>query len=349
LSPRDEGADPLIHTATQNGTGNAGSATEDVPQASVIIPNWNGVAHLPGCLDALRRQTFGDYEAIVVDNGSTDGSLELLARRYPEVQAIALPQNLGYAGGCNVGLEAARGAVLVILNNDTEVTFTWLAALLSALDRHPEAGMATPKVLLWDDRTRLHTTGDYVRTDGIPNSRGVWERDEGQYDEPGYVFGASGVAPAYRRAMLDDVGRFDADFGSYCEDVDLSWRAQLAGYRCVYVPDAVLYHKVSATGRGAIRSYYVARNTIWTLIKNLPLALYRKYSAQIVRAQEQRFADALRAWRGVEARATVRGQLAAVLGLSGVVRKRHTIQAARRVELSYIESILTPADAARGR
>jgi GT2 family glycosyltransferase len=311
--------------------------------ASVIIPNWNGAPHLPSCLDALQRQTYTDYEAIVVDNGSSDGSLSLLTRHYPQVRVIALPHNLGFAGGSNVGLRAASGEILVILNNDTKVEPGWLEALLSALEKHPDAGMATPKVRLWDDPERLHTTGDYVRTNGIPDSRGVWEVDVGQYDDQIYVFGAAGVAPAYRQEMLQQIGLFDADFGSYCEDVDLSWRAQLAGYRCVYVPEAVLYHKVSATGKGVIRSFRVARNTIWTLIKNLPVRLWQRHRHEIVAAQSHRFASALRAWRGEEARATLRGQLAGLCTPRHLWIKRRHIQAMCRVEEAYLESLLEPA------
>lgn len=309
-------------------------------RASVIIPNWNGARHLPSCLNALRRQTYTDFETILVDNGSTDDSLALLARDYSWMHVVALPNNRGYAGGCNAGLEVASGEVLVLLNNDTEVTPIWLKVLLDALDRHPEAGMATPKVLLWDDPTRLHTTGDYMRVNGIPDSRGVWEKDEGQYDHETYVFGASGVAPAYRRTMLDEIGLLDADYQSYLEDVDLSWRAQLAGYRCVYAPQAVLYHKVSATGRGTLRSFYVARNTIWMLAKNLPAGIWRRHWRQIVAAQGRRFVDALAAWRGAEARATMRGQLAGLLGLPKALRKRPAIQTKRRVDDPYLESLL---------
>ena len=311
-------------------------------RASVIIPNWNGAAHLPACLDALQQQTCAGFETIVVDNGSTDGSLDLLSERYPAVQVVALSRNQGYAGGCNAGFRVANGEILVILNNDTEVESTWLAEMLLALEQHPEAGMATPKVLLWDDPTRLHTTGDYVRTNGIPDTRGVWELDNGQFDDQTYVFGASGVAPAYRRAMLEDIGLFDADFQSYCEDVDLSWRAQLAGYRCVYAPRARLTHKVSATGKGTIRSFYVARNTIWTLVKNLPLELWRRHRGEIVAAQWQRLTDALRAWRGSAARATIRGQLASLAGLPTMLRKRRAIQATRRVDQATIKTLLTP-------
>jgi GT2 family glycosyltransferase len=311
-------------------------------RASVIIPNWNGAAHLTACLDALAAQREGDFETIVVDNGSSDGSLGLLTRRDPPVKVVALPENRGYAGGCNAGLCRAESQILVILNNDTQVEPDWLGELLATLDRHPEAGMATPKVRLWDDRARLHTTGDYVRANGIPDSRGVWELDEGQYDDQVYVFGASGVAPAYRRTMLDEIGLFDADFGSYCEDVDLSWRAQLAGYRCVYAPCAVLYHKVSATGKGVLRSYRVARNTLWTLAKDLPTGLWERHRHAIIAAQWARFVDALRAWRGEEARATLRGQFVGLATLHRMQHKRAQVQAMRRVDEAYLESLLAP-------
>jgi GT2 family glycosyltransferase len=311
-------------------------------QATLIIPNWNGAAHLPACLDALAAQRQVSFRTIVVDNGSTDSSLALLARRDPPVEVIALPANLGYAGGCNVGLRRATTEFVVILNNDTQVEPDWLGELLAALEQHPEAGMATPKVRLWDDRARLHTTGDEVRLNGIPDSRGVWQVDEGQYDDQLYVFGASGVAPAYRRAMLDQIGLFDEDFWSYCEDVDLSWRAQLAGYRCVFAPRALLYHKVSATGKGVIRSYRVARNTIWTLAKNLPPGLWRHHRSAILDGQWARFADALRTWRGEAARATLRGQLVGLATLRRVWAKRAHVQAMRRVDDSYLESLLSP-------
>jgi GT2 family glycosyltransferase len=311
--------------------------------ASVVIPNWNGEKLLPACLAALESQILADFETIVVDNGSTDGSLRLLAQHHPQARIISLPRNLGYAGGCNAGLRAAQGETLVILNNDTQVEPTWLAELLAALESHPDAGMATPKVKLWDERDRLHTTGDFVRTNGIPESRGVWEIDHGQFDCQDYVFGAAGVAPAYRKAMLDDIGLFDDDFMSYCEDVDLSWRAQLAGYRCIYAPRSVLYHRLSATGGGPISSFYVARNTIWTLAKNLPSNIWQRHRTEILAAQQHRFLDALRAWRGAAARATMRGQLAGLIGLHRAWRKRHAIQGMCRVDESYIESLLVAA------
>ncbi len=311
------------------------------PLASIVIPNWNGAHHLPICLNALRAQTYPHCEVILVDNGSTDGSPALVAERYPEVRLLALDRNLGLTGGNNLGFRAALGDVLISLNNDTEAAPDFVEALVTALLDHPEAGIAAAKILLFDRRRVIHSAGDGYGVDGIPFNRGVWQQDEGQFDEPGWIFGGCGGAVAYRRAMLDDIGLFDESFFMYCEDVDLNWRAQLAGWRCWYTPDAVVYHKLSATGGGPIASFYTGRNTLWVIAKNYPGALLRKYWPQVVRAQWAIFCDALRAWRGEAARARLRGQLAGLFGWPRMLGKRRRIQAARRVPLDYVESILT--------
>lgn len=311
------------------------------PQASVIIPNWNGAHHLPVCLDALRAQTYPDVEVVLVDNGSTDGSQALVTTQYPEVRLLALERNLGLTGGNNAGFRAAQGDILISLNNDTEAHPHFVEALVNTLVEHPEAGMAAAKMLLFDRRDHIHSAGDGYGVDGIPFNRGVWQRDEGQFDEPGWIFGGCGGAVAYRRAMLDDIGLFDESLFMYCEDVDLNWRAQLAGWRCWYTPDSVIYHKLSATGGGAIASFYTGRNTLWIIAKNYPGALLRKHWACILRAQCAITRDALRAWRGEAARARFRGQLAGLLGWPKMLSKRRTIQSTRRVMDEYIESLLT--------
>jgi len=313
------------------------------PQASVIIPNWNGAHHLRICLDALREQTYPDVEVILVDNGSTDGSQALVTKQYPEVRLLALQRNLGLTGGNNAGFRAARGDILISLNNDTEAHLGFVEALVNALVEHPEAGMAAAKMLLFDRRDHIHSAGDGYGVDGIPFNRGVWQRDAGQFDEPGWIFGGCGGAVAYRRAMLDDIGLFDESLFMYCEDVDLNWRAQLAGWRCWYAPESVIYHKLSATGGGSIASFYTGRNTLWVMAKNYPGALLRKHWALILRAQVAITRDALRAWRGEAARARFRGQLAGILGWPKMLSKRRTIQSTRRVPDEYIESLLTPA------
>ncbi len=310
------------------------------PLASIVIPNWNGAHHLPICLEALRAQTYPSLEVILVDNASTDGSQALVAERYPEVRLLALDRNVGLTGGNNAGFRLARGEVCISLNNDTEVEARFVEALVTALQAHPEAGMAAAKMLLFDRRDTLHSAGDGYGVDGIPFNRGVWQRDDGQFDEPGWIFGGCGGAVAYRRTMLDDVGLFDESFFMYCEDVDLNWRAQLAGWKCWYTPAAVVYHKLSATGGGPLASFYTGRNTLWVIAKNYPAPLLRKYWPRIVRAQLNISRDALRAWRGTAARARLRGQIAGLLGWPKMLKKRRAIQAARRVTDHYIESLL---------
>ena len=310
------------------------------PLLSVIIPNWNGVPHLPACLDSLFRQTYPQLEVILVDNNSTDESVPLVKERYPQVRLIQLEQNLGLTGGINRGIQLAVGEIIAPLNNDTEVAPGWASALMEALLGHPHAGIAASKMLLFGRRDTLHSAGDSYGVDGIPVNRGVWQKDEGQFDGDEHIWGGCGGAVAYRRAMLDDIGLFDEDLFMYCEDVDLNWRAQLAGYGCVFAPDAIVYHHLSATGGGPIASFYTGRNTLWVLAKNYPGELWRRHWPAIVRAQLRIAWAALRAWRGKAARARLRGQLAGLLGLPAWLHKRRAIQASRRVSVEAIESLL---------
>ncbi len=312
------------------------------PLVSVVIPNWNGVAHLPTCLDALRAQTYPRVEIIVVDNASADGSRELLMERYPDVRVIALPRNRGFTGACNAGIEATQGEIVTLLNNDTQAAPTWIEEVVAVFDRHPEAGSVASKMLLFDRRDRLHTAGDFYRIDGLPGNRGVWQPDGPEYNREEPVFSACGGSAAYRRAMLDQVGVLDDDFFFSCEDVDLGWRAQLAGWTCIYAPQAVVYHHLAATGGGPTASFYDGRNTIWVIAKNYPGPLLRQHWPEIVQAQGRRAWAAIRAWRGAAARATLRGMIAGLLGLPRMLRKRRAIQAGRAVSIGYLESILTP-------
>lgn len=312
-----------------------------LPLVSVIIPNWNGAQHLPDCLDSLRRQRHRRFEVILVDNGSTDESLAMLARDYAAVRLIPLGENRGFAPACNLGMRAARGEILVLLNNDTAVDPGWLEALVSTFARHPGAGAVASKMLLFDRRDHLHTAGDLYRLDGTPGNRGVWQRDEGQFDDEVPVFSACGGSAAYRRAMLDEVGLLDELFFFSCEDVDLGWRAQLAGWSCMYAPQAVVYHKLSATGAGVVNSFYDGRNFIYLIVKDYPWSLLRRHWRAVLRAQWRITRDALRAWRGAAARARLRGQLAGLLGIPRMLRARRAVQRTRRVSDADLLRILT--------
>jgi len=316
----------------------------ELPLVSVIVINWNGARHLPACLDALRAQTYPRLEIIVADNASTDGSQALIRERYPEVRLVALPENRGFTGGNNAGIAASTGAIVILLNNDTEVAPAWVAALVDAFARHPEAGTAASKMLLFDRRDTFHTAGDFYRVDGLPGNRGVWQKDVGQYDREEYVFGACGGALAVRRDVLEAIGLLDDDFFFSAEDVDFAWRAQLAGYRCVYVPGAVVYHHLAASGGDVTASYYNGRNFLYILAKDYPGDLFRRHWRAVIGRQARIAWEALCAWRGAAARARLRGIIAGLGGLPRMLRKRRAVQATRRVSLAYLESILTPLE-----
>ena len=308
---------------------------------TIVIPNWNGQHFLETCLDSLRAQTCSAIEVIIVDNASSDGSQTYIKTRYPEVILIELEENQGFTGACNIGMKAARGRFIALLNNDTEVEPNWVDEIVKAFDKHVDVGIVASKMLLFDQRDHIHTTGDYFTTDGRAGNRGVWEKDQGQYDCADYVFAACGGASAYRKSMLDQIGLLDNDYFFLLEDIDLAWRAQLAGYKVLYVPGAVVYHRLSATGGGAMASFYDGRNSIWLVVKNLPAALWRKYARQILKRQATLAWQALKAWRGPEARARLRGIAAGLLTIRSAVRKRRQIQSAKAVTDDYLDSILT--------
>lgn len=308
---------------------------------SVVIPNWNGKRFLAACLDSLREQTVGDIEVILVDNASADGSQDYVRAQYPEVRLIELEANRGFTGACNIGMDAATGAYIALLNNDTEVERDWAERVVNAFEAHPQAGIIASKMLLFDQRDRFHTAGDFFTTDGRAGNRGAWKWDSGQYDKGEYVFSACGGSAVYRRSMLRDIGTLDDDFFFLLEDVDLAWRAQLAGYKVWYEPSAVVYHYLSATGGGVTASYHDGRNGIWLIVKNMPAGLARKYARQIIARQFVLLRDSLKSWRGQEARARLRGTAAGLLTLGSALAKRKRIQASKRVSDDYIDSILT--------
>lgn len=310
--------------------------------ASIIIPNYNGLRFLQPCLDALRTQTYpADLtEVILVDDASTDASVTFVRQHYPEVRIVQLARNSGLAVGCNAGAAVARGELLVMLNNDTEAEPGWLAALVEAAQAHPQAGAVASKMLLFDRRDTLHNAGDLMGADGIPRNRGVWEQDTGQYDAQPEVFGGCGGGVMYRRAAWKQTGGFDERLFMYLEDVDLAWRLQLAGWRAVFAPAARLYHHLSATGGGVLASYYVGRNTIWVIAKDMPRPLIRQHLGRIVRAQWRVMWAALRAWRGKSARARLRGQLAGLIGLPRVFGWRRQVQKSRSAALEALGGLL---------
>lgn len=246
----------------------------DEPFFSVIVLNWNGRHLLAECLDSVLAQSFRDFEVLVVDNGSTDGSAAFVRERYGErVRLHELPENLGFAGGCNAGIPRSRGTYAILLNNDTEVDPGWLAALADAAARRGDAGMFTPKILNFYRRDEIDNTGHVIYPDGLARGRHRLERDDGRFDAEGEALLPSGCAGVYRRRMLDEIGLLDEEFFAYGEDVDLGLRARWAGWSCVYVPSAIVYHKYSETAGAFSRrkAFLVERNRIFVLVKNFPV------------------------------------------------------------------------------
>lgn len=317
-------------------------------RVTVVVPNWNGERFLKTCLASLRGQTFERFETVLVDNGSEDGSLELVSRDFPEVQIVSMDENRGFSAAVNAGIRASNTEFVALLNNDTAQDPGWLDALMRATDAHPEVGFFASKLVDFHNRRILDGAGDALRKSGLPYRVGHGERDRGQYDEPGYVFGACAAAAMYRQDMLQEIGPFDEDFFAYCEDGDLSFRAQLAGYRCLYVPEAVVYHIGSAsTGgkRSPTATRLGTRNGLWLLIKNLPAPLIPIFLPFFVLGQISRLVVA--AASGVWGE-HLTGLAEAVRLLPLMLRKRREVQRRRRVSLEYVRRLLRDSSRAAG-
>jgi len=310
-----------------------------MPLVSVIILNWNGKKFLKECLDSLSLQSFRDFETILLDNGSTDGSTEYVLSSFPWVRLVPLPENIGFAEGNNRALKECSGELIVTLNNDTKVEPSFLAELVGAAEVDPRIGMVAAKMLNFYETGRIDSVGIRVADTGMASNIGVGEADRGQLDRTTEVFGACAGAALYGRRMLAEVGFFDPSFFAYYEDTDLAWRGRLAGWRCVTAPRAVVYHVHSATsGRmSPFTVYHVQRNKWYVLIKNWPAALLLKHFLRIVMFD-----------LGAVLLATLKGRLAAALSarlhvlrnLPHLLRKRREVQRLCRVRVSEVERFL---------
>ena len=331
------------------------------PDVSIIVLNYNGQPWLERCLTSLAAQqspckdaAVGQdavqadpvlkralQEVILVDNGSSDGSAASVATRFPWVRVVALERNIGFAGGNNAGARFARGRLLAFLNNDTEADPCWVAALTSALDSDPRAGLATSQIVYLHDPAVLDSAGD-----GYARSGGAFKRGHGQeaacYGDACEVFGACGAAFMIRRDVFDEIGGFDEDFFLVYEDVDLSYRAQLANYRCLYVPGAVVRHAGSATMGTVSRTavFYGQRNLEWVYAKNTPRSLLlRSLPAHVLYSLSGAVYLATSGHLGTWFSA----KWAALVGLPGMWRKRGAIQRSRRTDLARLERLMKRA------
>jgi len=310
--------------------------TVDVGKPVVVVPNWNGMDSLKACLDSLQAQSLAAY-IIVVDNGSNDGSLKLLENSYPKIELIKHTTNKGYAGGVNPGFRRAielKAKYVAAFNNDAVGDKDWLKHLVEYMDKHSGIGIATCKLLSADGKT-LDSTGDYYTVWGLPYPRGRGETDLAKYDSDASVFGASGGASLYRVSTLEAIGLFDEDFFAYYEDVDLSFRAQLAGWKVAYVPAAFAYHQIGATS-SRMRGF-----TTYQTMKNLQLLYYKNVPRRFMWRVGWRFFIAqslfiVRAFTRRQGWAAVRGDLKGTYLIFKKVGERRRLQAARTVTDDYI-------------
>jgi GT2 family glycosyltransferase len=260
-----------------------------------VIPNWNTLEHLPVCLDALAAQTFRDFGTIVVDNGSTDGSVGYLRGR-GDVTVVELGANRGFSTACNAGIAATSSEYVVLLNNDTRAAPDWLERLVAAMDASPAFAWGSSRLVRFDEPSVIDSAGHaYSLWVGAAHNVGEGEPSE-RYAQPRRVFGAPAAASIYRRALFDDIGVLDDEFFLIHEDTDLDLRANAAGHRCLYVPAAVVEHKRGASYEVSPRIHLLGvRNRIWAT-RSLPPGLLALWIAT----------KALRAFRWIPARLTGR-------------------------------------------
>ena len=298
----------------------------------VVVPNWNGAAFIGATLDALAAQTRMPDDVIVVDNGSTDASADLLAARYPQVDVLRLPHNTGFAGAANAGLRASTADLVVVLNSDARPRRDWLKTLLAQPD--------DPRVWAWGSvlvspAGTVESAGDHYDPAGyaykMAAGAGLHDLPLTPYD----VFAPPGACPLVRRDVVLGLGGYPERFFLYYEDVDLSYRALLAGFRAVVVPDAVVEHDLARSSGGRSRPwFYIGRNSLWCAVRCLPVlqvgSLWRR-SRREWRAARERGAG----------RASVHGRVAGVVGLPWALRTRRQIQAGRAIAPSAVAALLS--------
>jgi len=314
-------------------------ALNQSPAVSIIVLNWNGEHYLQHCLDAIAAQTFDDYEVLVLDNASTDGSAESVPMRWPSFRLVKFDQNLGFAVGNNQGAKIARGRWVAFLNNDAFPEPEWLASLMQAAQTQAEFSFFSSRLVNSDDTNLTQDTGDICHVSGF-----AWPRDnncpaQSAHLQSGEVFSPCAAAALYEREVFLEVGGFDEQFVSHYEDVDIGFRLRLRGYRCLYIPEAVVAHVGSASyGRESDRTVYqVQRNVVWSFIANMPGGLFWKYlPAHLFANLVFLIYYSLRGqWKAVW-----RAKWHAARALPALLQKRNRIQSLLRVQPGEIECVL---------
>jgi len=241
-------------------------------QISIIIPNFNGEQFLKECLNSIKKQNFSHYEVIIVDNGSNDGSVEYLNENYDEFTLIQNQENLGFATAVNQGIKASNAEYVFLLNNDTELEVECVSKLLNCIDNDENIFGVSSKMIQNQDRNLIDDAGDEYTILGYTKKVGN-NRSKELYKNKREIFSACAGAAIYRRNIFDIIGYFDENFFAYMDDVDISYRARIHGFKCVYCPEAVVYHDVSATSGSKYNAFKIrlaARNNVYVPYKNMP-------------------------------------------------------------------------------
>ncbi|MGH3628168.1 MAG: glycosyltransferase family 2 protein, partial [Sciscionella sp.] len=311
---------------------------------TIALPNYNGRRLLEAMLPSIFSQNYSPYEVLVVDDASTDDSVDYLGGRWPAVRVVELERQGGVTAALNHCWRNALGVYVALLNTDVELDRGWLGSLVEALEHHPDAVSATGKTLNYRGRELLDGAGDIVRWSGSASRRGFGQRDVGQYDTPEPVFGACAGMSLYRRSAFEAIGPFDEDFWAFHEDSDWAFRAQLAGLGCRYVPSAIAYHMGSETigsgEHGGHRWYVQRRNTLAVVLKNYPASSIARHGHDVVRYQ---LACLRWAWNHRQLRWMARVWMDTAVALPRTIAKRREVQRSRRIGNHELELLLDPS------
>lgn len=330
---------------TEKSTQNNASHEYAKGLASVIIPNWNGKRFLADCLKSLTEQSYPLKEITIVDNGSVDGSVEYIEKNFPQIKLIKFAQNKGFSVAVNQGIRSSNSEFVALLNNDTIVHRDWLLHMVRAMNQHKEVGSVGCKMLSYEDHELLDGAGDGYRRGGLPGRIGHREKDIGQFDSERFILGACGGAALYRREMLDDIGLLDEEYFAYLEDVDLALRAQSRGYKCIYIPKAIVYHLGCGTTGSGYSPMVVAlsaQNNWNTIVKNIPGEILLKFLPEIIHWQLYYFAVVI--VRGGQLLPWLKGTMTAIKLLPSMLKKRSQIMKQRTVSISYMEQIIIESE-----
>jgi GT2 family glycosyltransferase len=330
----------------------------ETPLISVVIVNWNRRDLLRACLDSLAAQTFTNFEIIVVDNGSDDGSAAMV-REFPRpIHLIENRENRGFCAANNQGFSVSQSEYIALLNNDAEADPGWLQAMLDTIQIKPDVGetdlgMVASKILVWEDPRVIDKCGHLIYPDGQNRGRGHGQLDQGQFNRQEEVLWPDGCAALYRRAMLDEVGGFDEEFFAYADDAELGLRARIAGWTCLYAPGAVVKHHRGATLglNSARRLTLIERNRVLLVVKLFPWNLLWVNGAyHLIRigagmAAALRGKGEIRRYPGAKGKLTaatalLKGTLSALPLIPSMIRKRRTFRSKHRLSPKQVRRLL---------